>query len=118
MEPPAARPGPLPSASSSLHPRVGLRVSRLEGSGQGQQQPGPCLPHAPRVAAINSYPPAPRGSLPGATEDMPPGRRVPGLLTLTLPSDTTLTSGPTRGSPQELVLTPWVLPPGGKPVAA
>lgn len=48
MEPPAAQPAPLPGASSSLHPRVGLRVSRLEGSGQGQQQPGP-LP-APRPA--------------------------------------------------------------------
>ena len=99
MEPSASRPALLPGASYPFSLGWALCVSRLEGSGQGQQQPGPRPPHTPRVATVDSYPPPPRGLLPGAIEDMPSGRRVPGPLALTLPSDQTLTLGPHKRKP-------------------
>ena len=98
MEPSASRPALLPGASYPFNLGWALCVSRLEGSGQGQQL-GPRPPHTPRVAAGDSYLPPPRGLLPGAIEDMPSGRRVPGPLALTLPSDQTLTLWPHKGKP-------------------
>lgn len=110
MEPPGAQPAPLPCP----HPftlRWACVCPGWKEVVQGQQQPGP-LP-APRPAWLPSTPtPSPAEVTAGATEDMPPRRRVPGPLTLTLPSDTTLTSGAHKEALQELVLAPGSCPQG------
>lgn len=85
-------------------------MSRLEGSGQGSSSQAPCLPPRPACKLpVNSYPPAPRGSCRshrGHAAQTP----CPGPLTLTLPSGHNPHLRAHRGSPQEPVLTPWVLP--------